>query len=223
MCYARYQALYGAGLLPATEEDASPEQLGCSLHLIVTNQTPYCDFSLFGPRGLRLLRKMRLFGSVFHSDGSIHSIEIKGPPTFDSWQLCFAVFRTACTLLDVADLGTIITYEKLVARYHIRYGPAAWLILYQADVRTRAELWPRIRLRLETAHQVAASAGHTTPFDPLRPWNYTILMSMEDTKGWHIEVEETSLLLASRSHWYLATLPLREVSSGALRSLLLHK
>ena len=102
---------------------------------------------------------MRLNGAMFHNDGSIHNVEIKGPPTFESWQQCFAVFRTACIFLDLADLGTIIMYEKLIARYHSRYGPVAWLIIYQADVRTRAELWPRMRLRLETAHTVAIAGG----------------------------------------------------------------
>ena len=81
----------------------------------------------------------------------------------------------------------------------MRYGPAAWLILYQADVRTRAELLPRMRLRLDAAHTVATNAGHTTPFDPVRPWNYTLMAAIEDTKWWHIEVEEPSLLLVSRS------------------------
>jgi len=115
------------------------------------------------------------------------------------WMQAWAVFRTSCILLDIADLGTVLAYEKLMARYAMRYGHAAWLIQYQADVRTRCELWPRLRLRLETAHSMATAAGNLTPFDPLRPWNYTILKSLEDRDWWHIEVEEPALLLNSRS------------------------
>jgi hypothetical protein len=142
---------------------------------------------------------MRLAGSVFHPDGSIHQVEIKGPPSFEAWQACYTGFRRAATLLDLADLGTLLSYEKQIFRYHSRYGAASWLILYQADVRTRAEFLPRLRLRLDAAHTIAVNAGNITPYDVHRPWNYTVRAAIEETKWWHVEVEEPSLLLTSRS------------------------
>ena len=43
--------------------------------------TPHADFALWGPRHLRMLKKLRLRGMVFDQAGELVMTEIAGPPT----------------------------------------------------------------------------------------------------------------------------------------------
>ena len=198
VAYARYQAVYGAGIKPPPDEDPAAEQLGALKYLVSTGQPPYVDFGIFGPHFNRTLRKLVLTGLVFSGDGSMQKIEIRGPPTFSHWSDSFAVFRNACLMLDIADLGVLMQYHDQIARYHSRYGPATWLLIYQSDVRTRLEHMPRTRRDLELAHSAAVSAGHTTFYDHKRPWNAVFREVLKDGVWWRAELEEPALFFNAR-------------------------
>ena len=40
---------------------------------------PYVDFAIWGPHGGRLMRKLKLHGNTFSSDGSLIPMEVSGP------------------------------------------------------------------------------------------------------------------------------------------------
>ena len=87
-------------------------------------------------------------------------------------------------MLDSVDLGSLERYKEMLTRYHSRYGPGAWLLLYQADVRARSEHVQRTMLVLSTRHDAARSAGGTTAYDPSRPWNHTWASVVDDSHWW---------------------------------------
>ena len=218
--FARYEALFGLGVRPSPDAEPTHEQLSALHHLVSTRQNPYADFAVWGPHGMRLYKRMKLAGQVFRADGSIHAIEVLGPPNFDAWLGCYAVLATAYSMLDIVDLGNLERYKEMMTRYHSRYGPGAWLLLYQADVRARSEHVQRTMLVLSTRHDAARSAGGTTAYDPARPWNFTWASVVDDSHWWRRELEEPALLYLTRSRelGQLVTGEAPTASSGTSRA-----
>ena len=95
-------------------------------------------------------------------------------------------------------LGKIDRYSELIGRYVSRYGPAAWLLIYQADVRCRSEHMERARRRGEEERALALAAGGTHPLDPTRPWDWGWGEVLSDTDFWRAELEEPALLAITR-------------------------
>ena len=102
-------------------------------------------------------------------------------------------------MLDIFDLGTMISYKEHIIRLHSRYGPQVWLLLYQADTRFRGEHLLRIRRRLADAHGQAVAAGGTTPFDKNRPWSFVLASGLADRDWWHLEFGESAVMLVART------------------------
>jgi hypothetical protein len=86
----------------------------------------------------------------------------------------------------------------LIYTYHSRYGPAVWLLLYQADVRARLEQLERVRRRGLAAASAGLPAGEV-PFDRARPWEWSLRELVADNKFWRAEFEEPALLVLSRA------------------------
>ena len=197
--YARWETLFGVGSRPSQDAEVTDAQLTALNHLARSESNIYVDFALWGPHGLRLERKLRLTGSIFSADGTLRTIEIEGPPTIDVWVQSWTVFATACIMLEIVDLGTLLTCKDHICRFHARYGPQTWLLLYQADTRLRLEHLIRIRRKLARAHVDALVAGGTTQFDPRRPWNHSFADGMKDSEWWHLEFGESALMLFART------------------------
>ena len=74
-------------------------------------------------------------------------------------------------MLDVVDLGLLMTYAHRNARYTAEYGTTCWALVYQTDCRARSELMLRLHADMVTQHQQRLANGAPTVFDPSRPWN----------------------------------------------------
>ena len=197
--YARYEVVFGLCSRPPPDADVTIGQITCLKHLVDTSQTPYVDFAIWGPHGHRLERKLRLSGSVFDRDGAIRTLEIAGPPTLNVWLSAWEVFATACVLLDIVDLGTLLAYKAHMVGLHSRYGPQSWLLLYQADTRFRAEHLPRTRRILAEEHDRARAAGGTTAFVTARPWSMAFSSGLADNTWWSKEFTESAIMLLART------------------------
>ena len=197
--YARYEGVFGLCSRPPPDADVTVGQITCLKHLVDTSQTPYVDFAIWGPHGHRLERKLRLSGSVFDRDGAIRTLEIAGPPTLSVWLSAWEVFSTACVLLDIVDLGTLLAYKAHIVGLHSRYGPQTWLLLYQADTRFRAEHLSRTRRILSEEHERARTAGGTTAYVSARPWSMAFFAGLSDNSWWAKEFTESAIMLLART------------------------
>eukprot|EP00974_Lingulodinium_polyedra_P063134 6093809-Lingulodinium_polyedra.AAC.1 len=54
---------------------------------------PYLDFAVWGPHGYRPMRQLRMTGLIFAKNGELQNVELKGPPTLDAWDGCYALLR----------------------------------------------------------------------------------------------------------------------------------
>ena len=145
-----------------------------------------------------MMKSLVLTGNMFSSDGSIHKVELRGPPSLENWLARWEVFQTTCIYLNALDLGVLVAYADKLKRYGSRYGPQTWALLYQADVRSRLEHWTVVMQELSELHSAALHAGGTTTFDPTRPWNAALSKLTADSDWWEMEFQEPALLMLNR-------------------------
>jgi len=153
--YTRYVATHGG----EPNEDIEPtiEQISAMAQVVSANMPPYADVSLFGPHGHRLLSKLTYQAWSFQFSGTWQRRELPGPPTFELWWSSFRVLRVVYLLLEIFDAQTIEGYWEFVRTFTQTYGGAAWFIVYNADIRMRAEQWERLRKTAEQAYEAAQS------------------------------------------------------------------
>ena len=76
--YKDYKEKFGDH--PSPEVDPSLDQLSALKQLLATNGLPYVDMSIWGPHGLRRLRRQVFTAMVLNADGEWSKKEIAGPP-----------------------------------------------------------------------------------------------------------------------------------------------
>ena len=150
--YARYEVVYGKGDRPPNGTEPTSEQLSAVKHLLHSNCCPYTDFSIFGPYGQRIYKKVKLSGYQIPRDGQLTSVELHGPSNISQWIGCNNVLQNIIVMLDAVDLGHLLRYKPMIERYHDKYGEKVWSVIYQGDVRCRLENMPRFKRIAQAAH-----------------------------------------------------------------------
>lgn len=93
--YQEYSLKFGAH--PAPEVDPSGDQLSALQQLIRAGALPYVDFSIWGPFGLRSLRKQVFTSYILNAaTGEWSKREAPGPPNILSWERPFAHSSARC-------------------------------------------------------------------------------------------------------------------------------
>ncbi len=188
--FARYQQDRGGP--PGEEVEPTLEQISAIKQLVDSNTPPYVDFALFGPHGRRFLKKLTYVETIFQvSSGTWVRRELPGPSNYEAWERSWGVFECASILLRIISPERLIAYQTRIRKFVTLYGPSAWPVIYQADVRMRSEHLERLRRRAEIRK------------DPLltreAPWDYIFHLAAEDHLFWSEEVQEKAVLLLSRA------------------------
>jgi hypothetical protein len=194
--YTAYRAIFGR--MPEDQQECTAEQITGISYLLSMGMI-YVDFSVFGPFGHRMLRKMKLSGYEFRSDGTLHTVEMTGPGSLQMWLESYAPFVTGCIMMEAVALGNLENYRNTITEYARRYGSACWSIIYQADVRTRREKMERVRRRGAEEQTQALAAGRTHLYDPAKPWNWVFAEIINDMAWWRKELEDPCLLFLTRT------------------------
>ena len=196
VAYGSYKIVFGTH--PPPEEELTTEQLTAVKALIDADACPYVDFAVWGAHGNRLMRKLKLHGQQFATDGTLIPTEVAGPPSHDHWLSSYLCLRTALVSWQYVDLGRIDQYSTMIGRYVSHYGASAWLQIYQADVRMRSEQMERIRRRGDEESAITAAAGGSHAMSPKRPWDWVWAEAVNDMVFWRFELEEPAQLLLLR-------------------------
>ena len=96
--YGQYKRKVGA--FPSPDEELSIEQVTSLHELFQTGRPPYTDFAIWGPYHHRIQKKLKAKGVRITLGGEITSVEIPGPPTFQAWRECYAVFKTGAIMME---------------------------------------------------------------------------------------------------------------------------
>ena len=93
-------------------------QLSAMKHVVTHGCVPYADFGVFGPHAIRMMRKLRLTGLIMLGpSGELFRSEMAGPMTYDQWEACFMVFRSAMVMLEFASR---LTRPRPPVQYSVR-------------------------------------------------------------------------------------------------------
>jgi hypothetical protein len=188
------------GESPHEDTEPSPEQLSAVHQLITAGCPPYVDFSLFGPHGGRLLKKLSLVLHHFNpGTGAWQRLELPGPPDHLAWVKSWMVYECALLLLGAVRVERLKQYSELIRSFLLQYGSSVWPIVYQADVRMRLEQFERLRrgAEIELA-RLPAGVTQTPTYDPALPWDGVFGLAIRDKAFWDKEVREKCLLFLTR-------------------------
>ena len=145
--YAKYKTKFGDH--PSPEVEPSIDQLSALAQLLKANATPYADMSLWGPHGLRTLRKAVFKSYVLNAaSGEWSKKEAPGPESIIACEKCFKTYKVAMVLLEVAGPERLEAYMEHVKTFHNRFGSACLGIIYRADTRMRSEYMEGLRRAL---------------------------------------------------------------------------
>ena len=126
------------------------------------------------------------------------SLALAGPGSFEQWDACFRVFRSAAVMLNMLSPSKCEAYMNLIRKYNTKYGHKCWHIIYQADVRARQEHWERCRREAAEEHRKANAAGQTHAFDVSKPWEYALMLLINDFRFWKDELEDPCILVMTK-------------------------
>ena len=111
--FARYKA--SRGDFPHADIEPTEDQISAVSQLLKHGAAPYVDFSIFGPHGRRLLRKLTFISYQYNApEGSWKRLELPGPPDFDAWWKCWMVLSTTLLLLEAVKAERLALYGELI-------------------------------------------------------------------------------------------------------------
>ena len=187
--YESYKKRFGAH--PAPDVDPTGDQLAGLAQVIRAQGLPYCDFSLWGPHGLRTLR--RAMFTSYHlnvATGEWAKREAPGPANLQKWEKCFRTYKAAMLLLEAADSERLDAYADFIRDLCHQFGPEAWGIIYQADVRMRSEFMDRVKRDLADSKEFG--------FTSANPWSAVFASAVRQADFWSREATIPCTLLLAR-------------------------
>ena len=135
-CFKVYDMHLGGA--PPDDQEPTVALLSAMKHVVTHGCVPYADFGVFG---------LRLTGLMLGPSGELFRSEMAGPMTYDQWEACFMVFRSAMVMLEFASPSSLDGYGDHVRQYSTRFVTQCWALIYQTDTRARREHAERLRRR----------------------------------------------------------------------------
>ena len=142
-----------------------------------------------GPQQRAPAAQVEVHSTITHGGRIRKTHEIPGPENLGTWQQCWAVFRTACIMEDIAHPATLDLYAY---KFSERCGkfPGLWWLCAQADITCRQEYM------IET-HRAQVGFEHHTPGSTQvnwkKPWDYILRMLAEDEQFWGEELKDKAI------------------------------
>ncbi|CAE8626925.1 unnamed protein product [Polarella glacialis] len=182
---------------PQTEREPTHEQITAIGTLISEGTNPYADFAIWGPHGVRSMKKLKMGAMQLQGDGTWVKTEVAGPPTLDIWDKCFQVWATVLIMLLACTPARLENYRQHIVDYSRRYPPGCWYIVYQADNRCRGEHFSRLYRKVMVDIAKAEAKSEPPGFDKRAPWNEVLARAIDDSGFWSRELEQPALLVAA--------------------------
>jgi hypothetical protein len=192
------------GALPLPEAEPSADQIAAiKTRVVDLKMTPYADFALFTPYNMRFLKALKFKNFVLQPDGTFKSIEVPGPPNYESWYASWRVYENVLLMLRVEDPSgnevmvvspsALEMYREAFRELVVTYSEV-WHLLVVAEDRCRAEHFSRLRRTREIQHL----AGQAPDFRPYAPWDDIFRQASLDRAYWDRHVREPALIFMAR-------------------------
>ena len=178
---------------PNPDSEPTGDQISGLKQLLTSGAIPYIDFAVFGPHGLRLLRRLTFSSYSLNSNGEWSRKEMLGPPDWESWSEIFRCVRTAILLLGAVSAERLDAYHDHLRSLAQRFGPSCWDLVYVADVHMRSEQFERIRRKFLQNPEYG--------FTKASPWNAVFAQAVREDAFWSREVITPATLRLARGGW----------------------
>jgi hypothetical protein len=99
------------------------------------------------------------------------------------------VLRSALIMLDAVRRPALDRYLRKIQYLSEQWGEVCWGVLYQADVRCRGEHMETLHHTHLHNHNNAVTAGTTTTYNSLMPWDAVWDEATKDSEWWKAEFE----------------------------------
>ena len=175
---------------PNPDSEPTGDQISGLKQLLTSGAIPYIDFAVFGPHGLRLLRRLTFSSYSLNSNGEWSRKEMPGPPDWESWSEIFRCVRTAFLLLGAVSAERLDAYHDHLRSLAQRFGPSCWDLVYVADVHMRSEQFERIRRKFLQSPEYG--------FTKASPWNAVFAQAVREDAFWSREVITPATLRLAR-------------------------
>ena len=150
------QYKFKEGKYPDDVERPTIEQASAFHWWIHKKRRIHLDYAILVPHGDRALMRRHFSARCLTVSNTLETMEVYGPPNYPEWKACHGVFTTLCIGWNVMSGGWCRSYDRKIEHFMNLY-PEAWGLIYQADVRTRNELAPK--LRTEMQYKYAKGSG----------------------------------------------------------------
>ena len=188
--YDQYRQRFGD--YPTADTDVSRDQLAALRQVIQAGAVPYCDFSVFGPYGQRLLRKQSFMAYHLNpTTGDWIRREQPGPSSFHDWYRIWKCFRSGMLLLECVESERLDAYSEMVRGFVQQYGEESWPFISRADVRMRSEHLDRLRRELR------ANPAHG--YQENHPWGACFASAIKEVEFWQKELVTPALMFMTRN------------------------
>ena len=188
--YDKYRTRFGD--FPSAESDVSRDQLASIQQITQAGAIPFADFSVFGPFGQRLLRKLTYMGYQLNpTTGDWIRKELPGPGSFHEWYRCWKCYRTAMLLTESCEAERLDAYSEMIRGFVQQYGEDAWSFISRADSRMRSEHLERLRRTLRASPQYG--------FQENQPWSACYAAAIKDNEFWQRELATPVLMFVARN------------------------
>jgi len=194
--YVKYENRMGKP--PFRRSRTSVDQYSGIAHLISLQAPSYADLSVFGPRSIRLRKRMRLGDFFIAADGTLEKCELYGPTSASDWNRSYRVLSTILVMQGAVFPEELDAYHNHIADYAARYGDRCWPTIYQVDVRMRQERMQTIRRRGVQIHNADPQAAIRAGFVENKPWRYVWTQAVLESGFWLKEIQEKCLLLLTK-------------------------
>ena len=201
---ARYERRYGGP--PSFEEEPTAKQLREVQKKLEADQSPWVDFSGFGPASRELGKPEKSEYLHLTTDGRLRRDRAAGPSSFSEWWKAWRTYRCALLLLGAARPASLDSYAETVRTLAGRYG---WDAVYPAENKMRKYEFERIRRHCE--RQGADRRMRDTP------WDVVLAAAATATNYWNEEVKEKFFLRQRRGSSRRRSRSSRSKSSGRQR------
>ena len=153
------------GSMPEEAEEPTSAQLAALAKRSVRNdQAPYTDFAIWTPyeRKMSKVQRCRIYTPL--GDGTFLQKDLPGPGALQAWKASWAVFRTACLMLNLISLAALDSYSRRIEKLATQW-PSCWGLIYAADDAGRAEKMERIRRSLASEAKRPVGLGREQAMD----------------------------------------------------------
>ena len=171
--------------------DPTEDQLSGLQQVLKAGGLRYVDLSIWGPFGLRSLRKQVFTSFMLNAaTGEWSKKESPGPPNIVAWERVFRTFRCAMLLLQAADAERLDSYMDFVKDLNNQFSHECWGIIYKAEVRMRSEYMEHIK------RDMASNPRYG--FTEASPWSAVFHAATRESEYWTKEVTTPSTLFLAR-------------------------